>query len=127
MNPRPNKLLRSGSFGLSMLLFAGCLKGPSFMKQAGPADSRRATLKPVYVASIEQADGSTSGSLSAASNTTQILKASEASAISGAAVEFPPGSLAIDTEITMKAGATVASPETLKSLELETAVTSSAT
>lgn len=91
------------------------------MKQSG-VEVRRST-PPVYVQASEQADGSTTGMVSAALDATQILQASQASSIAGTQAEFPLGSLAIDTEITLKPGESLATPESLASLQLDTQVT----
>lgn len=79
----------------------GCIKGPGFLKQ----DSSSSLYA---IPSTDSGDGSTTGYLQPGSTTTQVLSASGSSAVAGASISFPPGSIGISTSITMEQGASVA-------------------
>ncbi len=61
-------------------------------------------------------DGGISGALTANSKTTQILQADTTGALKGAAMVFPPGSLAIDVSVTIREGSSLADSSNAASL-----------
>jgi hypothetical protein len=60
------------------------------------------------------------------SNATQVVPAAENSTIAGSTVEFPPGAVAIATEITIQPGANIATPAVAQELKLGNQVASAA-
>jgi hypothetical protein len=94
-----------GCFLTLMALLSGCLDGPTFMKSKGTAELNNPPYQPLtVVVPAREQDGGTTGAVSAASLDTQVVQAGENSEVAGASVSFPPGSIAIDTEITLSAG-----------------------
>lgn len=107
------------------LVFASCMNGPSFMKQSNESsqtDNQNAT---VNVAAKDE-NGVATGAITAESGLTQVLQASSDSSIAGSSVSFPPGSIAIDTDISISAGESVASDEAISELGLDNSITASA-
>jgi hypothetical protein len=110
---------------------SSCLKGPGFMKQ-GPQEQEKqpatATeeLKKVLVPTVDLGDGSVQGALSATSQDIQVLQASDDSVVAGSLAEFPPGSVAIDTQMTIGPGVAIDTEENLNELKLDTSVLASA-
>ncbi len=84
--------------GWFLVLVSGCIQGPGLFQQNGAGASSA-------IESTEN-DGIVSGAFKAGSTATQTMLAS--GNISGSSVKFPPGSLAIDTEITLEEGASIA-------------------
>lgn len=117
----------------------GCLKGPSFMQTQSesskntrtPADTlvdsskSSGTISRTIVSTIIEGSKS-KGTVNASSQNAQVVQASSNSKIAGAQVEFPPGSIAIDTEITIQPGLQVATEQTLQSLSIDSQVASRA-
>jgi len=56
-----------------------------------------------------------------------VIEASPNSSLAGSRVEFPPGVLAIDTEVSVQPGSQVATAQTIQSLAVDTQVLSKAT
>jgi hypothetical protein len=126
-------------FALALASFS-CLKGPSFMQTQtesskntrSPADTivdsikTSATINRVIVPMTFEGSKS-KGKVDANSPNVQVIQASENSKIAGSQVEFPPGSLAIDTEISMQPGQQVATDQSLQSLAIDSQVASKST
>ncbi len=87
-------------------IVTGCLNAPIANKNMGTASQedtpgvRRATVK-------SDADGILTAELSQLSGEIQTIQASEDSEISGTTVSFPPGAIAVATDITMQLGADI--------------------
>ncbi len=109
-------------------LLAACTKGPSFFKQTGhevaPTKPAEPAPAPVVLATTEQ-NGVVKASVQPSAELTQVMRASDQSAIVGSSVSFPPGSLAVATEVTLSVGENLASDAILKPLALGTEVASS--
>jgi hypothetical protein len=89
-------------------------------------DQRRDTIPgvsdtKVRISAIES-NGRTKGAVSANAMFTQVLEAGSNSSISGSSAAFPPGSLAIDTEVSLATSSTIGNTATLERLELGTEV-----
>lgn len=99
---------------LFSLLLGGCFGDvSSYMKQAqGPA---RASV--VGINKVKES-GLSSGTFNPATKSAQMLSVDDTSEISGAAVTFPPGALAISVDITMQEGAAIATPALAGSLSI---------
>jgi len=96
---------------------SSCLKGPGFLKQ-GETQALTSLIQ-----TTEEA-GDVTGSYSAASNRYQTILASSSSALSGASVIFPPGSLSISTSIILGEGSDAASADVLAQLGLDSSAVS---
>ena len=83
----------------------------------------RATGNTQQVNATAGGNGSVSGLVSAKSNNSQLLQAADSSLIAGSSVLFPPGSLSIDTTVTLAPG----SPLTNSAFEKNVGVSSTAT
>ncbi len=108
---------------------SSCMKGPGFLKQ-GPAETKpeartSSEPAPLIIQTIES-NGLVTGSFNATSSSTQVMLAAATSSIAGSQVEFPPGTLAIDTEIALGPGEQIATDTTAQDLALGTTITSSA-
>ena len=113
-----NKLILT----LAALAF-GCVRGPAFLKQGGAPE---ASIHRLQVATVDQ-NGATSGVIAGGSKSTQVISASTNSTVAGSNIEFPPGSLAISTEVTIQAGSNLATKSVLSQLNVTSEVASSAT
>jgi hypothetical protein len=89
-----------------------------FDQKPGKATLKNSPSTTVIRAVISQDGQETSGTLSASSGEIQTLSAPEGSAISGVLSSFPPGSISIDTEITLSPGADITDANDLKSVGL---------
>ncbi len=114
---------------LAIGTMAQCLAGCSKLAAPQERDQRSTVIAGLGSARVSvsglQQNGATKGVLSANSFYTQVLEAGSNSAISGSSVAFPPGSLAIDTEIALATTAAIGNNETLQQLELGTQVSAS--
>lgn len=94
------------------VLFTGvstaCLDGPAFMKQKGAANLSHTLAERQLVVVEKQADGSFAAVIDPTSKIAQTIEAGEGSAIEGTSVTFPPGALAIATQVTLREGAPIA-------------------
>jgi len=95
-------------------LLTGCLKGPGFLKQDESAVG-------FVMSSSDLGDGIVSGQYMADSSVTQTMSASGSSEISGSSISFPPGSLAIDTSVSLQTGTDVATGLASSTLGIGTA------
>lgn len=87
------------------------------------ADSYRGNnSKIALVQSTETSTGGISATVSASSTMNQLVSAPEDSAASGSRVVFPPGSLVVDTSISIEESAAVATDAMSADLELNTSV-----
>ena len=75
--------------------------------------------------SATEVDGGVSGAVDFNSPKTQTLTASESSSIGGAAVSFPPGSLILDTNISLQAAQPIALDSTAEALGIGTSFSTS--
>lgn len=75
----------------------------------------------VRISAIES-NGRTKGAVAANAMYTQVLEAGSNTTISGSSAAFPPGSLAIDTEVSLATTAAIGNTDTLERLELGTEV-----
>ena len=96
---------------------SSCLKGPGFLKQ-GETQALTSLIQ-----TTEEA-GDVTGSYSAASSRYQTILASSSSAVSGASVIFPPGSLSFSTSIILGEGSDAASADVLAQLGLDSSAVS---
>ena len=83
----------------------------------------RATGNTQQVSATAGVNGTVTGLVTANSVNSQLLQASDSSLIAGSSVLFPPGSLAIDTTVTLAPG----SPLTNSAFEKSVGVSSTAT
>src|SRR4051812_12737225 len=91
-----------------LILASGCLSGPTFLKQ--PKATLRDNRTPSKAASVlSDTNGVVTASVVPSATETQTVGASPGSAIAGTVVAFPPGSLAIATNISVEEGAPLAS------------------
>ena len=97
----------------------GCIKGPAFMKQQGSP----AVAAAVSAAIVNDSDGILTATLDPNASGSQLVEASQSSAIAGTAVNFPAGSLAIATEVTVQEGAALASQSFSDQLGIDSSVT----
>lgn len=111
-------------FCLFGLLHSGCFLGPGFFSQKQDGESALSSIVGAEI--LSDADGARTGKFLAASNGTQTMTASDNSGIAGASLEAPPGSLSIDTDITIEEGVSIADSEFLSSLGLDASVNGSA-
>jgi hypothetical protein len=82
---------------------------------------------PKVLVATREAAGAATGLVAPSSDVTQVVKASSNSGISGVAVEFPPGAVAIATEITVAPGENIASNAVVSQLQIANEVTSAGT
>lgn len=75
----------------------------------------------VRISAIES-NGRTKGAVAANAMYTQVLEAGSNTSISGSSAVFPPGSLAIDTEVSLSTTSAIGNTATLERLELGTEV-----
>jgi hypothetical protein len=102
----------------SALALGGCTSA-SWLTGSGSGKLEHQSVT-LASAAIESDAGSSSGAFVAGARFTQTLAADPDSPIAGAKMVFPPGALAIDTQITMRVGSDVS-----KELAGETALTQS--
>lgn len=110
--------------GFVVALAFSCMKGRGFMTQ-GPSEEEKKTaaesgeVKKIVVETIDAGAGAVTGNLTASSVDVQVVQANSDSAIAGSQVEFPPGSLTIDTQITLGPGVSIATSSNLGQLALD--------
>ncbi len=117
-----------------------CLKGPSFMQTQAESSKNTRSPADTIVDSVKTSatinrvivpvtlEGSKSkGKVEANNPNVQVIQASENSKIAGSQIEFPPGSLAIDTEISVQPGQQIATDQSLQSLAIDSQVASKST
>jgi hypothetical protein len=109
-----NRLL---PLALLLLFICSCIQGPGLFQQEKSGGG-------VAVESKVDANGIITGEFKAGSSVTQQLTAG--GAISGSSAKFPPGALAIDTEITMQEGASIAATSLSSKLGINAGKISSA-
>lgn len=134
---RPISLCTLSLLSLSLI---SCLRGPSFMNNTSssqknfrqPAESivdlsqnSGTPNRVILTTSVEGAKAT--AKLDSKSQNTQVILASPNSSLSGSQVEFPPGVLAIDTEVSVQPGYQVATTQTIQSLAVDTQVLSKTT
>src|SRR5438270_11379831 len=78
------------------------------------SDSKSSDAPPAAQGSVVQSKSDSNGILTATvdpkSTSTQVVKASDGSAVKGATIAVPPGAIAIATDITVQEGPTLAAP-----------------
>ncbi len=127
---------------IAAMQVTACMKGPAFLKQSGSAPKDAAVIEtapavteptkpapeagsPVAIATTTEGE-KTKGAVSSASNLTQVVAAAAGSSIAGTQISFPPGALAIDTEISMEpADVQLAVGNTAEILGIQTTFTAS--
>jgi hypothetical protein len=83
----------------------GCLDGPIFMKQDRSAkNSTRNSGSSQTISTSSDESGAETASVKAGSIFAQEIVVSSESPVAGTKLSFPPGALAIDTEITIEEG-----------------------
>lgn len=116
---------------------ASCMRGPGFMQQQGqvalreaeappPAETQAPEL-PIVVVATTVEKGVATGLVQPSTDTVQVVPAAENSKIAGASAEFPPGTVAIATEITIQPGENIATDAVVSELELGDQIAASAT
>lgn len=123
-------------FALSTAVFVcACMRGPGFMKQTGAVDVRQAGWTgvvppepeiPIQVLETKIEGEAATGQVSADSTAIQLLPAAQNSIIAGATAEFPPGTIALATEITIQPGASIANSSVVSDLKLSNLIAASA-
>lgn len=98
------------------LMASSCIKKTEFMKQTQIQDGDAGLTVAVQTA---VQDGVITASLKPSATETQLLKVEDDPAIAGTEVAFPPGSLAVDTELKITNGKTIADEDTLLALGIE--------
>jgi len=110
-----NRLFLLGVFsGVS-----SCLQGPTPMQQSSERSPSREAAEEVLIVAVSELEGVVTGALSASLNQTQLVYASNNSAISGSHVSFPPGSIALDTTIVLGEGQSLVTTNILQELDIE--------
>jgi hypothetical protein len=100
-------------------LLAGCFEGPGFLKQGTSVQQDRTGAgEPVVVATMES-NGVATGAIDPNSTAPQQINASDNSAIAGANIVFPPGALAIETEVSIKEGDALVTDDTFAQLGID--------
>jgi len=116
--------LGTASWWLSLFLVLGACNKEALQSQV--KDQRQDSIPGVGTTkvrvSIVGANGQTKGALVANAMYTQVLEAGSNTEISGTSVAFPPGSLAIDTEVSIATSSAIGNSDTLARLDLGTAV-----
>jgi hypothetical protein len=105
-----------------LLLLTGCMSGPGFLKQENSSTIRNKEST-VEIPVQQNADGSLTAVLSAGSAGTQSLQAPEGSSIAGSQLSFQPGSLAINTTVTIEEGSSLASASVAEELGIGSGTT----
>ena len=120
---------KSSSSILSLCLATGltplataCNMGAGFLKQSGPSEASARVVQVV----VKEQNGTTSAAISRTSALTQELGASPNSSVAGSRILFSPGSLAVDTEVTIQAGTSLATSAVFNQLGVNSQVASSA-
>lgn len=105
----------------------GCLKGPGFMSRQVPAASAPAPAASAPIEAIQATilGASASGKVKASDSNTQVLTAAPQSSIAGSQASFPPGTLAVDTNVTIAPGPSLANNAVATQLGLGTTLASS--
>ncbi len=118
-----------------VFLLSGCLNGPGFLSQDKAAQKTDKSTRPLAsvialpTAAVPasnqpvvlQDDGAVvTAKVSKASTSAQLVQASGGSAISSSSVSFPPGALAIDTEVSVEEGESIVGGGLADELGLET-------
>jgi hypothetical protein len=122
---------------VSLAALASCMRGPGFMQQKGqmslkeaeapaPAEEQAPEL-PVVVVQTTVEKGGATGLVQPSTDTIQVVPAAENSKIAGATAEFPPGTVAIATEITIQPGENIATDAVVSELALGNQIAASAT
>lgn len=95
------------SVGLVVSL-QGCLSGPGFLKQSSASLTDNGGA-PIAASVLKDEDGVLTAAVSPTAGTTQTVTASDSSAIAGTQISFPPGAVALATDITIQEGASLVS------------------
>lgn len=114
---------------LAVAWLAACT-GRGMNPTAVKAESKRTAgseteSAPTMIATVDT-NGVVTGAVSANSKTTQSMQASANSPIAGSTIAFPPGALAIDTQVSMQAGASLAQSQSLQAMNVDSSVTAAA-
>lgn len=101
--------IRNPLFIVTLVGASACLDPPAPVEQRSGVyvRDRNAATAPIVIVAKEEA-GAATATIAADANRSQLVKASANSQIAGTSVEFPPGSLTQDTQITMQAGPSLA-------------------
>ena len=128
MTPRRTKRLLSALLlPLLTCVTSACFDGRQFMKSSG-SEQHNANVRPLGAVETNQtSSGATSGEVSAGSSLTQTMQAPPSSAVAGAAVSFPPGSIAVATTVSMEQAVPLATPVTAAQLGIFGNIASSGT
>lgn len=118
------RIIRKVCLGAMLLAASACLKGPGFMKQEASQQDNTTVEEQVIVATRE-VDGAVIAALDPNSTAIQLVQAPSTGEIAGTEVAFPPGSLAIATEVTIQEGAQLGDETTLAALDIGSGLTSS--
>lgn len=97
---------------------AGCMES-GFLKSNGSAAEPEAGETQTVV---DQSTGVTSKKLGASSTDTQTITAGEGTDVAGSTVAFPPGTLAVDTVVSLEAGSSIAGAAIAEELGLDLGV-----
>ena len=97
------------------------------VNNVGSAGTNSSTYKTTLVTSVLTDGGGATASMKSSGTTNQLLTAPEGSSIQGSSVTFPPGSLSINTAITIEESASIANAAFTAELNLDTTVSQSGT
>jgi hypothetical protein len=115
-----SKLLTFLSVGL---LAVSCFNGgPGFFKQSG---EQPATEDPYKYVDTTTEGGLATGTVFAGEEKTQVILAPEDSSVAGASAEFPPGSLAVDSQVSIGEGSAITDESLLQQLAISNNITDS--
>ncbi len=116
------------SLAVAFLAGPSCLRGPSFMGPGagGISSNQRTPLSASAPAGVSQSQvsGTTVAKINSQSAETQEVAVPNDSDVSGTKVGFPPGSLSIDTVISIQESTPVATATTTAELGIQATVTS---
>ncbi len=118
-----NKIACVASLLVGAYFFIACFESPKIFPEKSASMKHAIQVGSVVkVAVKEDVQGIVTASVSKDSTMTQVVEASKSGAISGATLSLPPGSLALDTEISIEEGASIASTVVASELQLNQAV-----
>lgn len=107
---------------------ASCLRGPGFMQQSGVIKTENASVTesapeaakelPVIIVPTVELNGDATGLVQPSTDTVQVVSASANSTIAGSSATFPPGTVAVTTEVTVGPGDQIATDAIISELAI---------
>lgn len=111
---RPKELLKLMVTGFGVASMSACLSGPGFFKQDGNGPPPQTFLE------VENlGKGGVKATVLADTTQTQVIRPTQGSGVEHSEVAFPPGSLAVDSAVTVEKGAPIVSDTTAQKLGMD--------